>query len=101
MRTLVERSVPLFISAATLYRFISDPQWSPARLLEAILADQTTYTSKMDGIYMPVLNQPLTGQDETESQQLIHEFKKNSWSNYTSGFPIVDQGSFSSSKYEI
>lgn len=76
MQALVERAVPLFISAATLYRFISDPQWNPEKRLEAILADQTVYTSKMDGIYMLVLNQLLTGQNDAESQQSIHEFKE-------------------------
>lgn len=30
----------------------------------------------MDGTYMPVLNQLLAGQDEAESQQLIHEFRE-------------------------
>mgnify|MGYP001222990039 CR=1 FL=1 len=76
VEALVERAVPLFISAATLFRFISDPRWNPRRRLDTILADQTVYTSKMDGTYMPVLNQLLNGQDETESRELIHEFKR-------------------------
>ncbi|KAL1993427.1 hypothetical protein VTN49DRAFT_3376 [Thermomyces lanuginosus] len=76
IQVLVERAVPLFIFAVTLYRFISEGRRNPARRLEAILADQTTYTSKMDGTYMPVLNQLLAGQDEEESQQFIREFKE-------------------------
>lgn len=73
---LVERATPLFISAVTLCRFISDEKWNPQKRLKAILADQTSSISKMDSTYMPVLNQLLTGQEEWESQQLVHEFKE-------------------------
>ncbi|KAM5447913.1 hypothetical protein MaudCBS49596_005710 [Microsporum audouinii] len=75
IKTLVERAVPLFIAAATLCRFISDTRWSPKNRLRAVLTDQTTYVSKMDSTYMPVLNQILTGQDERESLQLVRIFK--------------------------
>lgn len=75
MRSLVLRSIPLFIAAATLCRFISDEKWSIEKRLEAILADHTIYASKFKATYMPVLNQLLTGQDEWESQQLVQEFK--------------------------
>jgi len=73
---LVDRAVPLFIAAVTLCRFISDPNWDPQKRLEAILEDKSTYASKMDSTYIPVLKQLLTGQDETESQQLLEEFKE-------------------------
>ncbi|PLN81768.1 WD40 repeat-like protein [Aspergillus taichungensis] len=75
-RALIEKAIPLFISAFTLCRFIDDKNWIPEKRLKAILADQTTYLSKMDGVYMPVLNQLLTGQDESESRQLVREFKE-------------------------
>ncbi|KAM5470729.1 hypothetical protein MauCBS54593_003770 [Microsporum audouinii] len=75
IKTLVERAVPLFIAAATLCRFISDTRWSPKNRLRAVLTDQTSYVSKMDSTYMPVLNQILTGQDERESLQLVQIFK--------------------------
>lgn len=64
IKTLVPRAVPLFISTTTLYRFISNRRWNPETRLEAILADQTIYVSRMDSTYMPVLNQLLTGQDK-------------------------------------
>jgi hypothetical protein len=76
VKILVERAMPLFISAATLYRFIGDEQWNPKKRLGAILADRTAYVSKLDSTYMPVLNQLLTGQDEKESRQLVQEFKE-------------------------
>jgi deoxyhypusine synthase len=59
-----------------MYRFTSDEKWNPEKRLEAILANHTSYVSKMDNIYMTVLSQLLTGQDEWESQQLIKEFKE-------------------------
>ncbi|KAJ5151368.1 uncharacterized protein N7482_010620 [Penicillium canariense] len=75
-KELVDRAVPLFIAAATLCRFIGDMNWNPQKRLEAILTDQSTYVSKMDSTYIPVLKQLLTGQDEEESQQLLEEFKE-------------------------
>ncbi|KAJ5829091.1 uncharacterized protein N7525_007344 [Penicillium rubens] len=74
-KILVDRAVPLFIAAATICRFISDVKWNPQKRLEAILTDRSTYVSKMDSTYVPVLKQLLTGQNETESQQLLDEFK--------------------------
>jgi hypothetical protein len=76
IKVLVERAMPLFISAATLYRFIGDKQWNPKKRLGAILADRTAYVSKLDSTYMPVLNQLLNGQDERASRQLVQEFKE-------------------------
>ena len=75
-RALVDKAIPLFISAFTLCLFIGDENWVPEKRLRAIIADETTYLSKMDGIYKPVLHQLLTGQEESESQQLVGEFKE-------------------------
>jgi hypothetical protein len=54
VRVLVERAMPLFISATTLYRFIGDERWNPKKRLEAILADQTAYVSKMVAFVLPI-----------------------------------------------
>ena len=75
-KILVDRAVPLFIAAATICRFISDIRWNPRKRLEAILTDRSTYVSKMDSTYVPVLRQLLTGQNETESRKLLEEFKE-------------------------
>ncbi|KAJ5335724.1 uncharacterized protein N7506_005660 [Penicillium brevicompactum] len=75
-KILVDRAVPLFIAAATICRFIGDVKWNPQKRLEAILTDQSTYVSKMDSTYVPVLKQLLTGQNETESRELLEEFKE-------------------------
>ncbi|KAJ5761804.1 uncharacterized protein N7511_005186 [Penicillium nucicola] len=76
IRKLAERAVPLFIAAATLCRFIGDPNWNPRKRLKAILTDKSTYVTKMGSTYTPVLTQLLTGQDETESRELLQEFKE-------------------------
>ncbi|KAH8807278.1 putative wd40 protein [Xylogone sp. PMI_703] len=76
IQTLIAKTVPLFISAATLSRFIGDRNWNPQKRLEAILADQSAYISKMSVTYLSVLKQLLIRQDEWESHQLIQEFKK-------------------------
>jgi hypothetical protein len=75
-KILVDRAVPLFIAAATVCRFIGDAKWNPQKRLEAILTDQSPYVSKMDSTYIPVLKQLLTGQNETESGELLKEFKE-------------------------
>lgn len=75
IQVLVEMTKPLFISAATLCRFVGDEKWNPETRLTAILNDQINYVSKMGNIYLPVLRQLLTGQDEWESGQLAQEFK--------------------------
>jgi hypothetical protein len=76
IEVLIARTVPLFISAATLCRFIGDANWDPQIRLEEILADQSIYVSKMAGTYLPVLNQLLLGQDKWETRQLIQEFRQ-------------------------
>jgi hypothetical protein len=68
--------VPLFISAATLCRFINNANWDPQDRLQEILADQSTYVSKMASTYLPVLKQLLVGQNKRETKRLIQEFKK-------------------------
>lgn len=73
---LLARTVPLFISAATLCRFLGDINWDPQSRLREILADQMTYVSKMASTYMPVLNGLLLGQDEWETKHLVKEFKQ-------------------------
>ncbi|KAL4957112.1 hypothetical protein BDW69DRAFT_180996 [Aspergillus filifer] len=76
MNLLIEQAVPLFISATTIYRFISDEKWDPEKRLQAILTGHVTYVSKMGSTYITVLNQLLAGQDSWESQQLVQEFKE-------------------------
>ncbi|KAI9834042.1 MAG: hypothetical protein M1819_003327 [Sarea resinae] len=77
IQALVEMAVPLFIFAATVCRFVSDPRWDPkkrlATILEYEMADQA---SKFDRTYLPILNQLLAGQDEVEQEKLAREFRE-------------------------
>ncbi|KAJ5697203.1 hypothetical protein N7488_010887, partial [Penicillium malachiteum] len=54
IQSLVEISVPLFISAATICRFI-ELKLNPMRSLADLVKDQTKYVNKMDKTYLPIL----------------------------------------------
>ncbi|KAL2839409.1 putative wd40 protein [Aspergillus pseudoustus] len=75
---LVTMSVPLFISAATVCRYIGNSKWEPKRRLEELLQDQARYAMKMDKTYLPILTRLLDDQDsdEWEQHQLLQEFQK-------------------------
>lgn len=76
LETLVMRAVPLFISAATICRFVGDEKWRPESRLLTILQDPAaTSGSQMDRTYLPVLNQLLSGANDREAKQLKQEFQ--------------------------
>lgn len=71
---LVRMSTPLFIFAATAYRFINGGR-HPKRQLQKFLASQAaTSASQMDKIYLPVLNQ-LMRTDEDDPTEVLQEFR--------------------------
>ncbi|PIG89297.1 hypothetical protein AARAC_010795 [Aspergillus arachidicola] len=73
---LVQMAVPLFISAATVYRFIREPKWRPEKRLLSILEDPAaTSDSQMDRTYLPVLNQLFFNASQGEKKQLKKEFQ--------------------------
>lgn len=76
VRTLVTMSVPLFISAATVCRFVEDPKWEPAVRLAEILEGQAKYATKMDKTYLPILTRLVDDQDDDESEQLLQQFQE-------------------------
>lgn len=77
IQELVTISVPLFISAATVCRYIENSKWEPKLRLTELLADQAKYVSRMDKTYLPILKRLLDDQesDEPEQQQLLKEFQ--------------------------
>ncbi|QKX60488.1 uncharacterized protein TRUGW13939_07633 [Talaromyces rugulosus] len=77
IQVLVTMSVPLFISAATVCRYIENSKWEPKLRLTELLTDQAKYVSKMDKTYLPILNRLLDDpeSDELEQQQLLKEFQ--------------------------
>lgn len=78
IQELVKMSVPLFISAATVCRYIENSKWEPKSRLAELLTDQAKYVSRMDKTYMPILTRLLDDQesDESEQRQLLQEFQK-------------------------
>jgi hypothetical protein len=77
IQELVRISVPLFISAATICRYIENSKWEPKLRLAELLKDQAKYVSRMDKTYLPILTRLLDDQesDELEQQQLLQEFQ--------------------------
>ncbi|KAJ5898218.1 hypothetical protein N7504_008506 [Penicillium tannophilum] len=77
IQQLTLMSAPLFISAATICRYIEHLKWDPRRRLTELLQDQARYTDKMDKIYLPILKRQLNDQDsdKLEKQQLLQEFQ--------------------------
>ncbi len=77
IQALVDMAVPLFIFAATVCRFVSDPGWNPKERLATILEYQgASHMSTLDSIYTPILDQLLVGQDELESKRLAAKFQE-------------------------
>lgn len=78
IQELVTMSVPLFICAATVCRYIENLKWEPALRLTELLKDQAKYAAKMDKTYLPILTQLIDDQDndESEQQQLLQEFQE-------------------------
>ncbi|KAF3911997.1 hypothetical protein AA313_de0207915 [Arthrobotrys entomopaga] len=77
IETLVEISLPLFISAATACRFIADKKPLVQRRLDAILKQRNVkFVSKLAQTYLPVFGQLLEDTDEDEKEYLTAEFQE-------------------------
>ena len=76
IQELVRISIPLFISAATICRYIENSKLEPKLRLAGLLKDQAKYVSRMEKTYLPILTQLLNDpeSDESEQQQLLEEF---------------------------
>ena len=75
LQTLINMARPLFIFAATVCRFIGDRDWDPRERLATVLKYQTmSQASKLDGTYLPVLNQLLVDRDDSEKEELLRNF---------------------------
>jgi hypothetical protein len=74
-QTLLKKSVPLFIFAATACRFIEDRRQSGGvqGRLQKIL--QNEHHGQLNQIYLPVLNQMISELSESESRDALGEFK--------------------------
>ncbi|KAJ5289111.1 WD40-repeat-containing domain protein [Penicillium angulare] len=74
IQSMVSISIPLFISAATMCRYIENSKREPMRRLKELLQDQTHYVTKMDKTYLPILRQLVDDQDDEDKQELLQEF---------------------------
>ncbi|KAJ5115953.1 WD40-repeat-containing domain protein [Penicillium angulare] len=74
IQNMVSISVPLFISAATMCRYIENSKREPMRRLAELLQNQAQYATKMDKTYLPILRQFIDDEDEDEKQELLQEF---------------------------
>ncbi|RAH43231.1 uncharacterized protein BO95DRAFT_434269 [Aspergillus brunneoviolaceus CBS 621.78] len=75
---LLSVSVPLFISAATMCRFI-ESKLDPVESLTSLLEDQVRlrYATKMDQTYLPILRRLLHSQDDDDgADQLLENFRQ-------------------------
>ncbi|KAL6229483.1 hypothetical protein BDW75DRAFT_235178 [Aspergillus navahoensis] len=77
---LLTRTVPLFISAATLTAF------------EDILNDKSSYVSEMARTYLLVMNQLLVGQNEWEAPRLAQRFREIVGSIIVLATPLLVNG---------
>ncbi|CAI7650582.1 unnamed protein product [Penicillium pancosmium] len=75
IRALVEMSVPLFISAATVCRYV-ELKFDPVEGLVDLIKDQTKYSTKMDKTYLPVLVRLLGEHDEDEKDLILQYFRQ-------------------------
>jgi hypothetical protein len=80
MLILVDMTIPLFIFAATLCRFIEDPAWSDPtgqlrKVLEYRKVNSISEMEKLDATYSPVLNQLIHGRPEKAQKSLVERFR--------------------------
>lgn len=77
LQILTDMAVPLFIVAATIYRFVSDPNALPRNQLETILQSRKMgHLSQMSQVYLPVLQQMKVGSGNTQAtEQLYRDFR--------------------------
>jgi hypothetical protein len=78
VQSLVDMSIPLFIFATTVCRFINDRKCGqPKDQLAKVLKYETkSQASKLNATYLPVLNQLLDGVTASEGRSLVKEFQQ-------------------------
>ena len=76
IESLVNLSVPFFISAATACRFIGDSRFDPKARLATVLASRCeSQINQLDAIYLPILNQMLIGLTPQEKEDILKDFR--------------------------
>ncbi|KAF3922249.1 hypothetical protein ABW20_dc0102384 [Dactylellina cionopaga] len=78
IQALVAIAVPLFISAATISRFVADKRFPAQERLKAILKLSNTcasFVSKLDKTYLPIFDQSLLNTDDREREMITAGFQ--------------------------
>ncbi|KAF3102925.1 hypothetical protein TWF706_005051 [Orbilia oligospora] len=76
VQTLVKMATPLFIYTATICRFVGDEHWNPNERVKMISEYELKWqVSRLDKTYLPILEQLLASQHETERGAFVQEFK--------------------------
>ena len=74
LQALVDMAVPLFIIAATVYRFVGDSEWDPRERLEKILQFPSIGKSEhMAQTYLPVLTQLSARLNNSDDKDKLHQ----------------------------
>lgn len=77
IQKLVKMSFPLFISAATVCRFIADRKGgNPERKLWRVLAYQELQSSRLYATYMPVLEQLIVDTSPINREEMLQQFQE-------------------------
>ena len=77
IQVLVEMVIPLFIFASTACRYIGDERDNPKKRLEIFFQYQTTnQASRLDNMYLPILNHLFDDGDELDKERQTSEFRK-------------------------
>lgn len=75
IRALVAMSVPLFISAATVCRYV-ESRLDPVEGLADLIKDQAKYSTRMDKTYLPILVRFLDGYEEIDKDQILQYYQQ-------------------------
>ena len=74
LQALVDMAVPLFIIAATVYRFVADSEWDPRERLETILQFPSIgKLGQMAQTYLPVLTQLSARLKNSDDKDKLHQ----------------------------
>lgn len=77
IQALVEMAIPLFIFASTACRYIGEKRDNPKKRLEIFLQYQTAnQVSRLDKMYLPILNQLFDDDDELDQERRTSEFRE-------------------------
>lgn len=75
IRALIEISVPLFISAATICRYM-ESKLDPVKELADLIKNQAKYSTRMDKTYLPVLVHFLDGYKQTNKNRILQYYQQ-------------------------